>query len=384
MSKNSSNTSKHYNIFREAMLLEEKGIDIIHLEVGDPEIDINKKIIETMCTKAREGHTHYSSPQGLLEFRMEVSSYLNEKFGVIVSPDDILVTPGSKTGLYLTLNFLIKPGSKIVVFEPTWSAYRGLSESLNLIYIPLKTRYEDRWIPNDTLLNKLESLDYDVIILLNPSNPTGKLIPSKIVEEIVEITRKKNAILISDEVYFETLFKGVEDYPAALKYDYEKTISLYSLSKSHAMTGFRLGWITTRNKVWIDKLVRRVQYIYTNVPEFIQYAGVEALRNREIPNLTRRIYRKRVDILAKGLGEAGFQFVYPDGTFYIFAKIHEWISDTDYFISRLLYEKGIAVAPGESFGGYRKFIRFSASASEERLEKAVTKIKEFVEMNKPG
>lgn len=383
MSDRMDSDSRHYNIFREAIKLEEQGVAVIHLEVGDPEIELGSDIINIMCKKAMEGHTHYSNPYGIVKFRESISEYLFDRLDLEIGIDQILVTPGSKTGLFLALNFLVGPGSRLVVFEPTWSAYKGLADSLSMEYISLKMSFSDNWIPNDDLINRLENIDFDVLILLNPSNPTGKLIPKKIIEKIIEITSSKEAILISDEVYFDTLFHDVDKYPAALKYEYENTIALYSLSKSHAMTGFRLGWVVTK-KEWIDKLSRNVQYTYTNVPEFIQYAGVAALQNKIIPNFTRKVYMNRIAILADGLEKAGFRFIYPDGTFYIFAKMPDWIPDPNNFINGLLYEKGVAVAPGESFGGYNKFIRFSASVRDDKIREAINRINNYMDTLKEG
>ncbi len=383
MPQDNRSLSQHYAIFRDALKLEEEGREIIHLEVGDPEIDSFQDIIDAMCTKAREGHTHYSSSYGIKELRKEAAHYLNEKFNSRLSSDNILVTPGSKTGLYLVLNLLLKPTSKIVVFEPTWSAYKGLAQTFNQNYVPIKTNIYDKWIPRDEHLGMLEDMNYDAIIILNPSNPTGKMIPEKIIDEIINISIKKDALVIGDEVYFETLFKDINEFPSITKYEYEKSIGLYSLSKSHAMTGFRLGWLATR-KDWVDKLAKNIQYMYTNVPEFIQYAGVKALKNRDIPNKTRTIYMKRVEILSNGLLRNGFKFIPPDGTFYIFAEAPSHIKDTYKFIKGLLHDKGVAVAPGSSFGGYERFIRFSASVKEEKLIKAIDRIEEYIEVGNVG
>ena len=382
MSGEPSGDIGHYSIFKLAIELEGKGRDIIHLEVGDPEVDMDRAIIEAMCQKAKEGYIHYGGPYGINELREEVVSYLKDRLGIDTKPNMVLITPGAKTGLYLTLNLLLRRGSRIVVIEPTWSAYKGLADSLGMNYIPIKTSFENSWLPDEGTLDSLRGIDFDALILLNPSNPTGKLIPGDIVEELISIAEKKSAVVISDEIYFETLFRGPKHYPSVLKYGYNNVVGLYSLSKSHAMTGFRLGWLIARED-WIERLASMVQYIYTNVPLFIQYAGIAALKNRKIPDLTREVYKRRIDILASSLERMGFRFRYPDGTFYIFAR-HDDLRDVDKFTYELLLNKGVALAPGKSFGGYNEFIRFSASLKEEKLTAAVNRIRDFMNMFRGG
>ncbi len=374
-----NNGITHYRIFRLAKELEEKGYKVIHLEVGDPYVDIDEEINNEMCRRAQKGYTHYSSPYGIDRLRDAAANYLNTSLGVEITRDQILITPGSKSALKMFLDVIDDIVETAVTLEPTWSAYEGLLDYHGIELETIKTRFENRWRPTEDDLTRLENTDFQLMILLNPSNPTGLKLDDKLVDKLVEIAISKEAIIISDEVYYQTIYKeeDIEKYPSILKYEYENTVSLHSLSKSHAMTGYRLGWIVTK-KEWIEEMRRLVQYSYTNVPVFIQYAGIKALENPSIPKRLRRIYRERTLYMAGRLERLGFKFHRPEATFYIFASTPDSIRDTSTFILRLLNEKYVAVAPGSSFGGYNKFIRFSASYPKEEIAEGLDRIEDLL------
>ncbi len=374
-----TNGVTHYKIFRLAKKLEEEGHKVIHLEVGDPYVDIDEEINDEMCRRALMGYTHYSSPYGIDSLRDAAANYLNTSLGVEITKDQILITPGSKSALKMFLDVIDDDVETAVTLEPTWSAYKGLIEYHGIELETIKTRFENRWRPTEDDLTRLENIDFQLMILLNPSNPTGLNLDNRLVDKLVEIAISKEAIVISDEVYYQTIYKeeDIEKYPSILKYEYENAVSLHSLSKSHAMTGYRLGWIVTK-KEWIEEMRRLVQYSYTNVPVFIQYAGIKALENPIIPRRLRRIYRERTLYMAGRLEKMGFKFYRPEATFYIFASTPDSIRDTSTFILRLLNEKYVAVAPGSSFGGYNEFIRFSASYPKEEISEGLDRIEDLL------
>lgn len=366
----------HYSIFRKALELEREGRTIYHLEVGDPDVSIDPEIIDEMCSKAKMGFTHYSDSHGIIEFREAITTYIKDRIGVSREKENILVTIGSKTGLYLTLRYVLKPGNVIATLEPIWGVYRSLAREIGLQYISFKTKLEDDWMPTEEILNQIEKTNFDAFILLNPVNPTGRVWPKPLVDRLLDIIERKNAYLIGDEVYFETIHEESKNFPSSLRYDYKKTITLYSMSKSHAMTGFRLGWVVAEKNI-IEILSNIVQYMYTNVPVFIQYAGVKALSKKEILSRTREAYKERVKIVANTLSKLGFKFYYPEATFYLFAKLPEKIINVEKFILGLLEHSSIAVAPGNSFGDYYRFIRLSSSSNEKTLNKAMYSLEQY-------
>jgi aspartate/methionine/tyrosine aminotransferase len=374
-----SGNPTHFSIYRRAIELERLGRKIYHLEVGDPYVDIDRDVIDEMCLRAKMGYIHYSDPKGIVEFREGIVEYLADRIGVSLDVDNILVSVGSKTALYLILRYLFSQGDKVVVFEPTWGVYRLLAGDMGIEYVSYGTSLEYGWIPGRDVLDRLGDIDFDVLILLNPSNPTGRVYDESLVKDLIKIVEEKDAYIIGDEVYFDTAF-GIDVFPSVLRYGYYKTLALYSLSKSHALSGFRVGWLVGDKDI-IDKLSGVVQRIYTNVPVFIQFGALEALSNRDIVRRNRDIYRSRVDILAKTLSELGFRFYYPEATFYIFAEAPKTIVDVDSFIISLLEDAGVAVAPGMSFGDYGRFIRFSASIFEGLLIEAMDRLSEYMRKN---
>ncbi len=366
----------HYDIFNAIKDMERRGLKVIHFEVGDPYLPINKRIIDVLYRKTLDGYIHYGSPYGLYEFRREILNYLWRKLGIEKGIDEILVTPGSKSGLKMFIELNRREISNAILIDPSWSAYRGILNMYNIKIETIGTRFEDGWIPHDSL-NKLEELDFHLLILNNPVNPTGAIYPKNILDTIMDIVAEKDAYIISDEVYFETILDRGNRHSSILGYEYEKAVVLFSLSKSHGLTGFRLGWVVAKDEI-INRLARIAQYSYTNIPEFIQYAGIEALNDDGYVERVRRIYGKRVNILSKGLRRLGFKFVEPKATFYIFAKPPLEKDKINEFIYRLVYEKYVGVAPGSSFGGYNDFIRFSAGIYEEDIYEGLERIEDLL------
>lgn len=369
----------HYNIFKLAQKLEMEGKEVIHFEVGDPYIDIDEEINDELCRRAKMGYTHYSSPYGIDEFRVAVSDYLKNTLGIDINTDNILVTPGSKSGLEMFIEVVSKEVEDVVILYPTWGTYEWLLKYHGIRFKAIRTQYKNYWRPSEDDLTQIENIDFQMMILLNPSNPTGLKLDNDLMDKLVDIAMYKDAIIVSDEVYYQTIYDEnyIEKYPSILKYEYEYGVALHSLSKSHAMTGYRLGWITAK-KEWIDKMVKIIQHSYTNIPVFIQYAGIKAIKNLEIPKRLRTIYRDRTLYMAEKLEKLGFRFHRPDATFYIFAKVPDYITDTSEFIIRLLTDELVALAPGNSFGGYDRFIRFSAVYPKDKIDVGIARLANFL------
>lgn len=368
----------HYEIYNKALEIEKRGGEIYHLEFGDPDVSIDEDIIKEMYIKAREGYIHYSDPRGIEEFRRAISEYIYDRINVSVNKENIIVTTGSKVGLFLILSSLVKNGDEVVTIQPAWGTYRALTYKLGVRYMPINTRIEERWIPNNDMLSEMKKMNFKMLIILNPSNPTGTIIPKKIMDEIMNIAIEKNAYVLGDEIYFDTIYEDNFKFESILKYEYKKAIGLYSLSKSHAMTGFRLGWVIANIEI-AEKLRRYVQLVYTNVPVFIQYAGIKAVKNRQFVERNKKIYKEKVKIMSETLRKLDFKYVYPDAAFYIFSELPPSLKDGDYFTLNLLEEKGVAIAPGSSFGEYQNYIRLSATPKTHVILEAMRRLEEYVE-----
>ena len=199
-----------------------------------------------------------------------------------------------------------------------------------------------------------------MIVLNYPNNPTGKILPEKLQDDIVDIVRKNDLYVLSDEIYSQY---AKNSWKSVLNYNYEKSIVTQSFSKSHAMTGFRIGYGIADTKI-IEKMAKLEALCLTNVSEPIQYVAMKALE-ADISNNTNTV-QTRLDVLAEKAEEMGLDFVVPDGAMYLFARVNQDGFDGVQFANSTL-EKGLAVAPGEGFGNYKNFIRISACQDEKIL-----------------
>jgi len=365
----------HYRIFGMAKELEREGKPVIHMEFGDPYVEVDPEIVHSMCMSALSGHTHYSQPAGLDEFRERLAEHVNKRFSTSFSPSNVVVTPGSKIAGYLAIRALARPGEKIALVSPIWGVYYALLREAGVEAVDIRTSFESGWVPDEEAVHEAVERGVKAIIVNNPNNPTSVVLSREVVRAVAEIAGERGVYVIADEVYLDFPRGGFYSF---LETGYENVVALYSFSKSYAMTGFRLGYAVADERV-ISEMTRLLQLYFTNVPEFIQHAGMRAL---EMPWVVERVTRTmwgRTDFLASELRRLGFEFVYPQGAFYVFAKVPSpWRSGAE-FCEALIREKYVSPAPGEGFGGYSGFVRFSATAGIEVLREAVERIRSFLE-----
>ncbi len=367
----------HYFMQNKANELQREGRRIIHLEIGEPDLNTESEITDEMCKKAREGYTHYGSVYGIIELREEIANYINRELNRSYTRDNIIAIPGSKISIFLLSYTLLRNGKKnIIILAPTWGVYFYLLKDMGFNVTIYNLKLKDNWQLTDQDLEKINDAEIDALIAVNPSNPTGAILNRENIKALTEIAMDKNAYIFADEIYFNLVFSNNTFY-SFLQTAYEKAVGIYSFSKAYAMTGFRLGWIVADKEI-ITNVYKKMQLILTNIPIFIQYAGVKALKMPEIIEKNRRILEKRTNLLAQGLKKLGFRFSWPKAGFYIFSKAPDGYSDGFEFAYDLLYNKGVAVAPGTAFGDYPEFIRFSSGVNEKTLSEALDKIESFL------
>jgi aspartate aminotransferase len=356
----SNNKQTHLSIFLKAKSLEQRGEKIIHMEVGEPDFlppPIVKKALEEVFDK---GFLKYGQAKGLTSFRCALAQHVSQNYDVNVSQDNIIVSPGARFLIFTAITTLLNPGDELIVIEPAWPAYKDCALNSGIKIRTVSTTLEDKWEPTITQIEKILNVNTKMIILNYPNNPTGKILPEKLQDEIMALAIKHNLYVLSDEIYSQYAFKN---WKSILCYNYEKSIVTQSFSKSHAMTGFRIGYAITSPKI-IDTLSQLHALCLTNVSEPIQYIAMKALES-DITHNTNTI-QTRLNTLTKKARLMGLDFLTPDGAMYIFARINEKGFDGVQFTNKLL-EKGLAVAPGEGFGDYGNFIRISACQDEKTL-----------------
>ena len=347
----------HLSMFLKAKALEEEGKKIIHLEVGEPDFKPPQEVKTALAEAYDKGYGKYGPAKGITELRKALSKESTVDF------ENIMICPGARFAVYLAITTLLNPGDEIVVIEPSWPAYKDCALNAGIKVRTIKTTLETKWEPSIEQINNAINENTKMIILNSPNNPTGKVLPEKLLDDIIQTAKEHHLYVLSDEIYSEY---ANNDWKSVLIYNYEKSIVAKSFSKSHAMTGYRIGWVVAEPSI-IEKMSKLQALSLTNISEPIQYVALQALKANTSENT--RIIKLRLDALVKTAKDIGLEFIEPDGAMYLFAKTKYKDFDVTKFSEKLL-EHGVAIAPGEGFGDYKEFFRITA-IDETRLKEGM-------------
>ena len=348
----SSESNTHLAIFLKAKELERQGKKIIHLEVGEPDFQPPITVKKSLSEVYDKGFGKYGPAKGLPEFRIKLAEFANRSFDTNINSENIMVTPGARFGVFLSITTLLDPGDEMIVIEPAWPAYRQCAINAGIKVRTIKTTLENKWEPD---MNEILSCINDntkMIVLNYPNNPTGKILSKTLQDQIVQVSEKYDLYILSDEIYSNY---SNREWKSILSYNYEKSIITQSFSKSHSMTGYRIGFVISNQKI-IDRLAKLQALCLTNVSEPIQYVAMKSLEEDVGENV--RIMNERLVKLEEICKEMGLEFVRPDGSMYIFARTKNPINTSE--LSEELLNHGVAIAPGIGFGDYNEFFRISA------------------------
>jgi len=288
--------------------------------------------------------------------------------------ENIMVVPGARFAVYLAITTLLNPGDEIVVIEPSWPAYKDCALNAGIKVRTIKTTLETKWEPSIDQIKNAINENTKMIILNYPNNPTGKVLPEKLLDDIIQTAKDHDLYVLSDEIYSEY---ANNDWQSVLIYNYEKSIVTKSFSKSHAMTGYRIGYVIAEPSI-IDKMSKLQALSLTNVSEPIQYVALQALYADTSKNT--EIIKSRLEVLVKIAKNIGLEFIEPDGAMYLFVKTKYKDFDATKFSEKLL-EHGVAIAPGEGFGDYKEFFRITA-IDETRLKEGMTILDSVLKSNR--
>ena len=360
----STNKQTHLSIFLKAKELELQGKKIIHMEVGEPDFMPPEIVKDALTRVFDEGFLKYGQAKGMPMFRDALACYISEKFNVDIKQENIIVSPGARFSIYTAITTLLNPGDEMIVIEPAWPAYKDCALNSGIKVRTINTTFEDRWEPSVEQIKNVINSNTKMIVLNYPNNPTGKILDCKVQDDIMELAMDNDLYVLSDEIYSQYAKPG---WKSILCYNYEKSIITQSFSKSHAMTGFRIGYGIADPKI-IEKMAKLQALCLTSVPEPIQYIAMNALK-ADISNNTNTV-QNRLDMLSEKANSIGLDFIAPDGAMYLFARVNQTGFDGVEFANNIL-EKGLAVAPGQGFGNYKNFIRLSACQDEDTLMKGM-------------
>ena len=356
---------------------------IMKLTLGEPDFTTPNHIKEAAKVAIDANQSHYTGMSGLLGLREAAANFVKEKYNLTYNPEnEILVTIGATEALSATLTAILEPGDTILLPAPAYPGYEPIVKLVGADIVEIDTTANE-FVLTPEMLEKaiLEQGGKLKAVLLNyPSNPTGVTYSRQQIMDLAKVLEKYNIFVISDEVYSElTYTEGT--HVSIAEYLPDQTILINGLSKSHAMTGWRIGLIFTP-AVLTAQLIKSHQYLVTAAATMAQFAAIEALSvGKDDTKPMKSEYIKRRDYIIDKMSALGFEIIKPDGAFYIFAKIPAgYEQDSFKFCQIFAREKAVAFIPGVSFGKYGEgYVRLSYAASMETISTAMERLKEFME-----
>mmetsp|Transcript_9346 Transcript_9346/g.12885 ORF Transcript_9346/g.12885 Transcript_9346/m.12885 type:complete len:797 (-) Transcript_9346:50-2440(-) len=385
-------TETAFEVLARAKALEKQGKSVIHFEIGEPDFDTPKHIIDAGVKGLQSGATHYTPAPGILEFRETIVQHIKKTRGVDVSVDEVVVTPGAKPIIFFTILACVNEGDEVIYPNPGFPIYESMINFVGGVAVPLPLYESRRFRFDPEELRKLITPRTKMIIINSPGNPTGGVLTKTELENIAKLAREHNILVLSDEVYDEIFYDGFKNesilsFPGMK----ERTILLGGHSKNYAMTGWRLGYGYFPGK--IAPVVSKLMVNSTScTAHFTQLAGMAALTGTHEP--TKKMveeFQKRRDFIVDGLNKIGFRCLKPEGAFYVFPAVDslKLPLNSKQLADYLLIKGGVAVLDGACFGQYGSgYIRLSYATSMEniknglaRIEKAIQELRQELQSN---
>jgi aspartate aminotransferase len=372
-------TETAFEVLNKARALERSGKNIIHLEIGEPDFDTPKNVVEAGVDALREGWTHYGPSAGLPELRQVIADEVSRSRGVKVATEDVVVVPGGKPIIFFTILALAEAGDEVIYPNPGFPIYESMINYAGAQAVPIRLR-EEKDFGFD--VDEMASLITDrtrLIILNSPQNPTGGVLGKQDFHDIAAAIGDRNIMVLSDEIYSRLVFDGEHYSIMSVPGFQERTILLDGFSKTYAMTGWRMGYGVMR-----PDLAAHITRLMTNsnscTASFTQIAGIEAIRgDQSSVDRMRAAFKGRRDVFVAGLNRIkGFSCRMPKGAFYAFPNITKTGWKSKALADALLEQAGVAALSGASFGDYGEgYLRFSVANSLENLNQALLQIDEW-------
>jgi aspartate aminotransferase len=370
-----------YAVLARALEMECQGREILHLELGQPDFRTPERVSQAGIAAIEEGLTRYTPPAGLMKFRELIAVDAGARRGVTITPDMVVVGPGSKPGLFFPTLALIAPGDEVIYPDPGFPTYHSMIHVAGGTPVPVTLREENQFSFDLDDFDSKISDKTKLIILNSPANPTGGVIPLDDLKHIAAQAQKYNAWILADEIYSRLVYDGMESAPSIASIDgmLERTVIADGFSKAYAMTGWRLGYMVAPSAL-AERLELLVTHSVGCSAMFTQYAGMEAITGPQDFVRTMVVeYQKRRDRMLELVNAIpGIHAQKPQGAFYVFPNVKSFGISSKEIQRRLLDEEGVAVLAGTDFGpagdGY---IRLCYATSMEVIERAMGKIHGF-------
>ena len=354
--------------------------EVISLGVGEPDFDTPWHIRDEGIYSLEQGRTFYTSNAGLKELREEISRYLKRRCHLDYDPlQEILVTVGGSEGIDLAMRAMLNPGDEVLIPQPCYVSYLPCVVLADGVPVTIELKEENEFrLTKEELLEKITDKT-KILVLPFPNNPTGAVMRREDLEAIAEVIIEKDLFVLSDEIYSELTYQEEQVSSASLPGMWERTLTINGFSKSHAMTGWRLGYLCGPKEM-IAQMTKIHQFAIMCAPTTSQYAAVDALRcgDEDVARM-RESYDQRRRFLMHEFARMGLKCFEPFGAFYVFPCIKEFGLTSDEFAMRLLEEEHVAVVPGTAFGPCGEgFLRISYAYSIEALKTALERIERFI------
>jgi len=354
------------------------GIDIVSFSMGEPDFVTPENIIEACKESLDKGFTHYTPSAGIPELRKAIAAKAFSDNRIPCTAKNVLVTP-CKHAIFMSALAFLDPGDEVILPDPSWVSYEACIKLAGAkpVYIP--TKFDDNFIIDPSHISAAITPKTKMIILNSPSNPTGSVIPCETIKDISRIAIEHNLTVLSDEIYESIIYEGKHHSMAALPEMFERTITISGLSKTYAMTGWRLGWAIASEKS-IKELDKLQTHSISCCVSFTQPAAVEAITGpqKEKDNMVKE-FRKRRDLAVDLIRDIkGLDVNVPKGAFYLFPKYDSKVK-SEVLCTKMLEEAHVAVTPGSAFGPCGEgFFRLSYAASEDQIREGMSRIKKFM------
>ena len=379
--KISGPASKAWIVGDKAFDMIDRGMDVIHLGIGDPDFDTPSHIIASLEKALSSGKTHYSPLLGETALREEIAIHAKKLYGGQISKENVAVLPGAQAALFSSFLCIAEIGDEVIALEPTYATYPAVIRGSGAKLITVKLNRNEKGYYLD--LNDIEKAitsKTKAILINSPGNPSGAVFTQEDLNKLADLCEEMGIWLISDEVYWSLCYEN--DHASAFNqlHTRENVIVLNSLSKSHAMTGWRIGWIIAPEEI-IEAMLFLSQAQYFGVSQFVQMAAIEALRDFENPRKFKEIFRERRDAFVAELNKSKvLKSNTPQGGMFLLIDIEKTGIDGQLFAERLLEEEHVAVVPGFGFGDSMQYsIRVGFLDEIPRLIEAAQRIVRFAE-----
>jgi (5-formylfuran-3-yl)methyl phosphate transaminase len=364
-------------VFERAQALERAGADVVHLEFGEPDFETPPAIVEAATRAIKDGRTRYTASLGILPLREAIAEHYASTYGVQVSPEQVLVTPGTSPAMLLLFGYLLDAGDEVVLSDPFYACYPNFIRYADGVPVYVEITEDDGFQYRPEAIRERLSPRTRAIVVNSPANPTGTVLAPDRMAAIAEVAREREVFVVSDEIYHGLSYAGPDR--SILEFT-DRAFVLNGFSKAFAMTGWRLGYLIAPRE-HVRALQTLVGNFFISTNEFVQWAGVAALREAgEDARRFRGIFNERRRLMVAGLRALGLGVACePTGAFYVLANARRFTSDSTRFAYEMLDASRVAVTPGAAFGSNAEgYLRFSYAAALPRIQEGLSRLSPFI------